>query len=232
MLICGIMVSSLFSYAQQEINLLNTPYVSVIGESHIEITPDEIYVRFTLLERYDGKTKVELSTLDKALFKQLKSNGFNLDALTVADATLNYTPVRRKTEDVLASKTYKMKLTKLSELTKLWQILDEIEVKNATVYKMDLSNRKDIEQAMRAKAVQDAKQKAEGMLEAIGERVYKVLYLEEQVNYARPFQARSVLFNTVSEKAVGYSEDSAADNAVEFEKIRIECKVQAKFSIK
>lgn len=229
----SIAMLSVFTLRAQEMNLNTTPYVSVVGKAHVELTPDEIYVRFVLKERYEGKTKIELESIDKDLLKKMKSAGFDLSQLTVANAGMTFTPIKRKIEDVLAVKTYKIKLTKVEELNKLWEILDEVKVKSATVYDADLSNREEVEQDMRKKAVQDAKQKAEAMLGELGNKVGSLLLLEEQNIYVQPYLARNVMMNVAYESKLSSSaEDSSLGEEVEFEKIKIESKVQVRFSIK
>ncbi len=223
----SVLLVSMMSYAQQEVSVLNRPYVSVQGEAYEEVTPDEIYVRFTLKERYDGKKKIELPAVDKELLKNMKSEGFDLKELRVADANLDYATIKRKSEDVLASKTYDIKLSSLAELNKLWRLLDDAQVQNATMYKVDISNREEVERGIRVKAVKNAQQKADDMLDALGEQVGKVLLLEEQFVYGRTFQAKAML----SSPSLDESASSSLADDLDFKKIRVECKVQARFGI-
>ncbi|MFV0289817.1 MAG: SIMPL domain-containing protein [Mangrovibacterium sp.] len=225
MLFCG----ALMVQAQTGSTLLDVPYLSVVGEAYQEFVPDEIYVSFTLAERYDGKIKIELTNLDKELQKKMKSAGFNLEKLSVLDANLSYVPIKRKNEDVLASKTYKMKLSTSQELTKIWQILDEVEAKDASIYKFDLSNMDEVKCQIRKNAVKNAKQKAEDMIGALSGEVGQVLYLEEEYIYARNEYAYSL-----RGKAMSVSAETADETIepIEFEKIKVECRIRARFAIK
>ncbi|MFV0554839.1 MAG: SIMPL domain-containing protein [Mangrovibacterium sp.] len=221
-----ILVSALVVHAQSEVNMLEVPYVAVTGESYREIIPDEITVRFTLAERYEGKTKLELKELETSLLKKLKSADFDLNTLSVLDAGLTYTPIKRKTEDVLATKTYRIKLSTTSELSRLWEVLDGVQVQQAEISSLDLSNKEEVKSEVRKEAVRNAHRKAEEMLEVLGGSIEAVLFLEEEYIYPRTYQAKNMSY------ALAESADMSAANSVEFEKIKIECRVRARFSVK
>jgi len=65
--------------------LESTPYIEVTGEGEMEIIPDEIFISFTLKERYDGKTKIAIDTQEKELKQKLLKLNFDLKNLTLAD---------------------------------------------------------------------------------------------------------------------------------------------------
>ena len=54
------------------------PFIEVVGNSEMEIIPNEIYISFTLKERMDGKKKITIEDQEKELKKQLQKAGFDL----------------------------------------------------------------------------------------------------------------------------------------------------------
>ena len=85
------------------------PFIEVVGTGEMEIIPNEIYISFTLKERMDGKNKITIESQEAEMKKQLQKAGFNLDKLSLADASADYVTVKRKNKEVLASKNYLMK---------------------------------------------------------------------------------------------------------------------------
>ena len=135
---------STVGFAQYEPNPLHSvPYIEVTGDAEMEIVPDEIFLRFTLKERYDGKTKINLEDLEKKLKQQLRAGGFDLGKLSLADADADFVTIKRKKKDVLASKDYLLEVSSTKELSDVWEILDKIEVLNAFIQRVDHSKMED-----------------------------------------------------------------------------------------
>lgn len=217
------------SFAQSEANpLLSTPYIEVTGEGEMEVVPDEIYLHFTLKERYDGKEKVNIEDLEKKLKQHLKVNHFDLSKLSLADADADYVVIKRKKKDVLASKDYILEVNSTKELADVWEILDEIDVSNAYIQRVDHSNMDEFKKEVKIEAIKNARDKASYLLEAIGQKVGKALFIQERENFVQPY-ARL--------KGVAMQTDMAADtpplkdSAISFKKIKLNYKVFARFAI-
>ena len=119
---------SVSSFAQFDPNPLHsTPYIEVTGEGELEVVPNEIFLQFTLKERYDGKTKINIEDLEKKMKQHLKVNKFDLSKLSLADADANFVTIKRKNKDVLASKDFIIEVSSTQELADVWEILDEID---------------------------------------------------------------------------------------------------------
>ena len=205
----------------------STPYIEVTGEGSMEIIPDEIFLQFTLKERYDGRDKISLDNQEKKLYTLLRKNGFNAEDLSLADANADYVTVRWRKKDVLASKNYVLKIKTTDELSEVWQILDEIGADNASVRKVDHSQMETLKKEVKIAAVKNAKEKAGYLLAAVGEKVGKVLFLQERENFTPVYTMRTKLASTEAEDTgTGISKSE-----ISFQKIKLNYKVFARFAI-
>lgn len=221
-----------FIQAQQQVNPLeSTPYIEVTGEGETEIVPDEIFLRFTLKERYDGKKKTALDELEKEMRQLLAKNKFSIENLSLADANSNYITIKRQKKDVLQSKDFILKVSTTHELTDLWNILDEVEAQNAFVSRVDHSRMEEFEKEVKIKAVKNAKEKADYLLSAVGEQSGKILFLQERENFSPMYMTKSVQRAEVAMADSGIDNSTPAEPAISFQKIKLNYKVFARFAI-
>ncbi len=216
--------------AQSELNPLNsTPYIEVTGEGEMEVIPDQIFLHFTLKERYDGKKKLNIEDLEKKMKQHLKVNDFDLSKLSLADADADYVTIKRKNKDVLASKDYVLEVGTTNELADTWEILDEIDVLNAYIERVDHTKMEAFKKEVKIKAIQAAKDKASYLLEAVGQNVGPALFIQERENYGQPY-AKNIRVRGMAElQDVAATE--ASEPAISFQKIKLTYKVFARFAI-
>ncbi len=221
---------SMSSFAQIDPNpLLSTPYIEVTGEGEMEIIPDQIDLRFTLKERYDGKTKINIEDLEKKMKQHLKVNQFDLTKLSLADADADFVTIKRKNKDVLASKDYIFEVSTTNELADVWEILDEIDAANAYIQRVDHSQMDDFKKEVKIKAIKNAKEKASYLLEAVDQQVGSALFIQERENYSQPFAEKMMIRGVAS-----FQDDEfeiAEEPAISFKKIKLNYKVFARFAI-
>ncbi len=220
------------SMAAQNIGLnpLETvPYIEVTGEGEMEFVPDEIFISFTLKERMDGKTKITIEQQERELKQKLQKIDFDLKNLMLADASAGYTKIRWNKKDVIASKDFLLKVDKVSVLDQVFSILDEVKVLDADIFKTDHSQIEQFRKEVKILAVKAARDKAAYLLEAIGEKVGKPLFIQEREVYdmePRPMMVRGV--------ANLKMEDSFVPEALpelSFKEIKLKYKVFARFAI-
>ena len=224
-----ILLLAFSSHAQNEVNPLNsTPYIEVTGEGEMEVVPDEIYLHFTLKERYDGKKKVNIEDQEKKLKQYLKVNHFDLSKLSLANADEDYVVIKRKKKDVLASKDYLLEVSSTQELADVWEILDEIDASNAYIQKVDHSNMDALKKQVKIKAIKNAQEKASYLLNAVGQKVGKPLFIQERQNFVQPYaRVKTMALQTDVKSDVA----PAPENAMSFKKIKLNYKVFARFAI-
>lgn len=207
-----------------------TPYIEVVGTGEMEVIPDQIYISFTLKERYEGKKKIELEDQEKEMKKRMMKLGIDLNDLQLADASSDFIKIKRKKEDVIASKDYLLKVSSTKTLGQVFDLLDEINAFNADIQRVDHSDIKNFRKQVKMMAVQAAKEKAGYLLEAIGESVGKPLFIQERENYDefQPLRKSAMMANVAMEAA----DQDANLPELSFQKIKLKYSVFARFAIK
>jgi uncharacterized protein YggE len=218
------------AFSQENVPSKETPYIEVVGTGEMEVIPDQIYISFTLKERYDGKKKIELEDQEKEMKKRMMKLGIDLNDLQLADASSDYIKIKRKKEDVIASKDYLLKVSTTKTLGQVFDLLDEINAFNADIQRVDHSDIKNFRKQVKMMAVQAAKEKAAYLLEAIGESVGKPLFIQERENYDefQPLRKSAMMPNVAMEAA----DQDANLPELSFQKIKLKYSVFARFAIK
>jgi uncharacterized protein YggE len=229
-LVAVIALLPLLAFSQESAAGKETPYIEVVGSGEMEIVPDQIYISFTLKERFEGKTKIGLEDQEKEMKKKLVKIGIDLKDLQLADATSDFIKIKRKKTDVIASKDYLLMVSTTGSLAKVFELLDEINAFNADIQRVDHSEIKKFRKEVKMLAVQEAKEKARYLLEAIGETVGKPLFIQERESYDEFQPLRKSAMMPMMTMDAAQSEETLPE--INFQKIKLKYSVFARFSIK
>lgn len=210
-------------------NFTNQSYVQVIGTSEEEVLPDEIYLQIIINEQ-DNKGKESVEILETKMVKELKNLKVDIDKdLSIIDLSSNFQKYLLKQNDIFTSKEYQLILHDAQTVGKVFQALENLGISNITIKKVDHSQIKDFEQTARANAIMDARQKAKKMAFTIGQEIGKAIYIHEFENYnPRPFMGMAA---GISMKRMPEMDFEDRPN-IEFEKIKVESKVEVYFELK
>jgi uncharacterized protein YggE len=218
------------SWSQEPLTGKEIPAIEVVGTGEMEVVPNEIYIAFTLKERYDGKTKIEIENQEKELKKRLIGLGIDMNNLQLADANSDFIKIKRKKTDVIASKDYLLKVTTTAEIAKVFELLDEIDAFNANIQRVDHSEIEKYRNDVKMLAIKAAKEKATNLLSAIGETIGKPLLIQERETYEeQPFRKNLMMANMVMDQNAPQEE---ALPEIGFQKIKLKYSVFARFAIK
>jgi len=213
-------------------NVLNplesTPYIEVTGDAEMEFIPDEIFISFMLKERMDGKTKITIEEQERELKQKLQKISFDLKNLMVADASADYTKVRWNKKDVIASKDFLLKADRVSVLDQVFTILDEVKAFDADITKTSHSKIEQFRKEVKIMAMKATKEKASYLLEAIGEKVGKPLYIQERETYEPEVLP---MIRGVSNFKMMDADMPEELPEISFKKIKLKYKVFARFAI-
>ena len=207
------------------------PFIEVVGNSEMEIIPNEIYISFTLKERMDGKKKITIEDQEKELKKRLQKAGFDLANLSLSDASAGFVPVKRKKQEVLTSKNYILKMATTTEVASAFDVLDTVEALNADISRVAHSEIEKYRKEVKIMAVKAAKEKAGYLLEAIDELVGKPLMIQERETYDDVMPLANYRMKAMSTMA---DSEMAPEELPElsFQKIKLKYSVFARFEIK
>ena len=212
-----------------EKNFIDKPYIEVTGKAEMEVTPDRIYMSITINEK-DSKGKIVLAQSEKDMIAKLKTLGIDTKKdLSVKDMSSNFKKYWVKSSEIMTSKEYQLLVTNAQTAGTVMQELEKIGISNVSIERVDHSQMEQFRREVKINAVKIAKEKAIAMASAIGQTAGKAIYIQE-IEYGNNMMMGRMagMASNVSMKV------SSADIAVpdiEFEKIKLEYQVNAKFEL-
>ncbi len=216
------LITSNFLFSQDEKNIHNVPYIEVTGEGKMEISPDEIYLSIFINEADRGKLSME--KLEKDMLRKLTDLGIDTDEQV---RVLNFNSGFRNRvlgQKINTSKQYELLLKETKQVPQVYAELEELNISNINLIRVDHSDRESLEMDVKVAAVRSAKEKAERMLEELGNSVGQPLYIKELNQGYYPgssdFQIRGV---------ASVSNEALPD--LDFRTIVIQYNVQVRFAI-
>lgn len=217
-IICAtILVATLTTTQAQTMSENYYRKVSTKGYSEKEVTPDIIYLSISLKEYYkDGNTKkkVEIEGLEKQLYEAAIKNGVSKDDFTIQNIySYNY-ETKKKNNELLQARQYRLKITNLNNLNTLLDELDPKGLQSTSISGYDHSNKKELEKQLKVDAVKDAINNANILAEASGNKIGKTLVISDNSN---------INFNEIMVRPqMAYAK--MADSAIESEALNIDIK--------
>ncbi|GHT66691.1 hypothetical protein FACS189452_03020 [Bacteroidia bacterium] len=225
-LLCAVCAG--FAVSAQNKNWLDLPYVEVTGKAEMEIVPNEIYVSITISEQ-DNKAKKSVEQLEREMKTALQAVGVNVEKdLRIKDMDSDFKKYWYKSNQIYTSKNYQLLVHNATELGKSFQAIEALGISHINIERVSHSDIQKYRREVKVNAAKDAKQKASDLLQAVGQSVGGCLHLQEiEQPSARPLMRTNML-----SKSVSFSAEAAPEPELEFEKIKIEYAVLAKFAIK
>lgn len=215
-----LMASPLF--AQQK-TFLDQPYIEVTGRAEMEVAPDEIYVRITINEQ-DSKGKTTVLQQEKDMVRRLKDLGIDVDKKLVVQDMMN----AQLKKDVATSKSYMLEVNSATQLAHVFQALQTIGISDAAVERTDVSNMDELRLQVRGASAKAARQNAEILAAALGQKVGKAIFVQDNSYYSRPY-SNVVLTRTMKVADAGVAATAAP--TLEFQKITIDHSVLVRFML-
>jgi uncharacterized protein len=213
------------------------PYIEVTGTAEKEIVPDEIYIAITIRERQEGKEKITIEKQEADLKEALKNIGVSLDNLSLSDANANYVRVKWTKKDVITKNEYVLKVTDALTVGKVFEKLDELKILDAQISRVSHSKLEEFKKEVRIMAIKAAKEKADYLLNAIGEQTGKALKVYEQSPSYKIDDSYLNVRGARNEGSLYYVDgvkmsEADKDKIIQFEKIKLQAAIYVKFEIK
>lgn len=230
-LILGAAMIAWTASTQTTKNFIDQPYIEVNGLGDTLITPNEIFVDVIVSES-DTKDKKSIEELERNLITALKAIGINTDKDLVTKSFKSKFNWVNFTTKVIKTKTYQVKVSSGAMLNKLFNTLEQVKIANAMVSKISHTDILTIQMACRTKAIKNAKAKATALTSPLGQTLGPAIYIS---NYSAAFEQK--LGNPEQGYAGGKkiavrTQDGLDENGIEFEQIKIEERVEARFVLK
>lgn len=219
----------LFASAQTK-NFIDQPYIEVSGNADTLITPNEIYIRIVLSEK-DTRDRVPIEELEQKMVAALKGVGVDTEKdLTTSDMTSSFKSYLLKGKDVIKTKHYTLKVANAVTASSVFINLEEMDVSNTSIERVNHSDLDNLRNAMRTKAIIDAKVRAMALTKPLNQSVGPAIHIVDAENVSQQLQGR-----VAGIQVRGYSTMQKIDTElpkIEFEKIRVSANINARFTLK
>ncbi len=233
-LITFAIVFSFFYCTAQTKNFIDQPYISVNGSADTFVTPNEIFIKITLSEK-DTRDKISVEEQEAKLIKGLTELGINTETnLSVFDFGSNYRFYLLKKKDVIKTKQYTLKVADAVTVSKVFMKLEELELSNAYIDRVNHTEMESIRNAVKAKAIENAKTSAQAMVNAVHQTIGPAILISES-NAAT--KNDDLVYRRLSQS--GFSEGNIIEGKykyetakLEYEKIKISASVMVNFILK
>ncbi|MFD0964172.1 SIMPL domain-containing protein [Pseudofulvibacter geojedonensis] len=209
-------------------------HINVTGSATIEIVPDEINLEIEVKEYWKEefenkkvkkfKTKVSINEIENRIIAILSKNNINKEDVVISKIG-NYGRNFRK--EFLIGKQYLIKLNSFNKIAPIVNSLEFKDVKSINIASYDHSRIIEYRKQVKIDAIKAAKDKATYLVEAIGEKLGKVITISEVNNdyYSSNFIRTNAYSNNIS---TTQPSDSSDFNS---KKIKLRYEINVKFAI-
>ena len=159
--------------------------VKVIGTAEMEIVPDEIYMSVTLREYTNKeKKKFTIEELEKNLVNYIeKVTTTDKKDIKMDNMSAYVLSMKRKNKDEIISKSYDVKFKNSQQVYMLYSVLDSLGISKAFVSKYSHSKMDEYKKQIKINAIKAAREKANYLMEAIGEKAGKAISVTETTGF-------------------------------------------------
>lgn len=210
-------------YAQQT-NVMDQPYIEVSGQAEVEVVPDKIYVQITI----DGDSKGQETVLqqEKEMVQRFDVLGIDVEKKLVVQELFNSA---LKSNKVTTSKIYRLEVNSATQLAHVFQALQAIGIAQAEIESVDISNKEELIQQIRAEAAKNARKNALVLANALGQELGKALYVQDYSTSPYEYMNMSTRDYAMAEVREVVAE---AAPVLEFQKVTLNSSVRVRFLLK
>lgn len=210
-------------YAQQT-SVMDQPYIEVSGQAEVEVVPDKIYVQITI----DGDSKGQETVLqqEKEMVQRFDALGIDVEKKLVVQELFNSA---LKSNKVTTFKMYRLEVNSATQLAHVFQALQAIGIAQAEIESVDVSNKEELIQKIRAEAAQNARQNALVLANALGQELGKAQYVQDYSTSPYEYMNMSTRDYAMAEVREVVAEVAPV---LEFQKVTFNSSVRVRFLLK
>lgn len=212
--------------------------VSTRGYAEREVTPDIVYLSISLREYFvDGNTKkkITIETLEKQLFDAAMAAGVKKEDFTIQNIySYNYDTKKKGNNELLQAKQFRIKVTNLNGLNTMLDKVDAKGLQNTSINGYDHSQKREIEKELKVAAVQDARTNAEIIASATGDRIGKVLVINDNSSFGwNDIMPSPRMYATMAKVELQSADASGAapDLDISVKPIKLTCNIDGVFEL-
>jgi uncharacterized protein len=158
--------------------------IDVTGVAEMSIPPNMIVFNINLMERIDGKEKLTIDKQELNLKEELSAIGIDIQKdLKIVDLSSAYVSQKRKKDVTIGNKDYRLTITDMSKIGKIQDLADRLRVNRLDLMLATNTDLPKYRKETKIAAIKNAKEKAEYLLTAIGEKLGKAIFVQETSDY-------------------------------------------------
>lgn len=221
LLLASCLIIGMYAFGQEE---RKASYIEVRGKAEEWIVPDEIYLQMTIV----ADKVQDFEDVEEKAVRMLLKKGVLKEDITLSDAQGEVITAWFK-KGMDTKRVYQVKTNSAEMVNDVVSALDKLGVHQVGISKVDYSKKKALEDALRVKAMKDAKEKAVLMLSAIDAVLGSPLVVTENS------WGMSPVVNTMMMRAVSFDnqemKSSGSKGALSFKKLKYQSEVMVRFAI-
>jgi uncharacterized protein YggE len=222
----GLLLVAHASLAQEK-NFIDVPYIETSTRVDTLITPDRVYLKIALAEK-DSKGKVTVEDLEARMLAKLEAIGIDVEKqLMVQDLASNFQQYFLRKQEVMKSKEYSLLLHDANTTMQVLVGLEEENIANVSVERTEYSRHEELLLELRRLAILKARRNAEAITAALGQGVGAPLHIADMTSsFSSPLMLET---RVMGMRALDSNFAKSKQANLEFQKIRFEASVSAKF---
>ncbi|MEO6232744.1 MAG: SIMPL domain-containing protein [Ferruginibacter sp.] len=212
-------------------NFIDQPYIEVSGYADTLVTPDLIFIKIIISEK-DSRDKISIEEQESKMITALNSLSINTETdLTTSDMLSNYKYYVFKRKDILKTKEYILKVADAATVSKVFVQLEDLGISNTSIERVEHSDLEFIQNTCRAKAIENAHQKAVALAKPISQAIGNAIHIyDNEAKFDDLLQGR---LPGVSVRNYAVLDKKKYETpTIEFEKIKVSATVSVKFILK
>jgi uncharacterized protein len=228
LLVAGI---SVITASGQGKNFIDQNYIEVNGSFDTLVVPDEIYIGISISEK-DSRDHQSVEEQEARMITELRSLGIDVEKnLKSKDMTSNFRTYFLKGKEVIKSRHYILKVNDAFTAGKVFKLLEDLDISNSQLFRIDLSNIKNIRNDARTMAVANATERALALLKPLHQELGKAIYISDNETYGSSANLYGSTASQMDEIVVsGYKKDEPAK--IDFQPVKITANVMVRFELK
>ncbi len=215
---------TLQNYSQTK-NFIDRPYLETAAVVDTLVVPDRIYLSILITEA-DTRGKISVEALENQMNTKLIALGIDTKKqLFLSDVASNFKNYFLRKKDILKDKAYTLLVYDAETAGQVIVGLESINISNVSLTKTEFSKMEQLKMDLRQKAVAQAKLQGESLLKPLNQNLGKAIYISDMNTNMYYREASMVKVKSLA------TEDNSAPIDIEFEKIKIEARVNVTFQI-
>jgi uncharacterized protein len=200
------------------------------GHLLLKLCQTKISISITLTNKIIDKQQFNIQEQEKKLKQVLIENKIDLSFLSLVTSLSQIITKKEKDIGFEVIKIYMLQLSSVEQVSKIFRELQDLNIKEASIEKVEHSKIDSLRKEVRISAIKAAKNKAEYLLDAIGEQIGKPIEVREIVENS--LFKENFMSNTSSVANQLETNNEEEKSGIGFENIKIKFTYFIKYLIK